>query len=311
VTSEIDTTATTEPDTNASTAQYVPPEDLSADSVRQSVTQILRSLTQDAIPWQAQLAAVPHGSDFDLQDPRGDAAVLDRLKATADVLGKALTEGTAGQAVHAGLSYLAEPCEALAKDRSSRNLDALQAAFVKHYRHELDSMGGAMGKLPSHLRTLSEIAAKGAADCDPKAASRIKERMRTLGNATLRQIDDALVAAVSREERRRYVMLRDEMKDWIKQRNARVEASEAAVAELAVRGGALQNEGLIQSNRMARAAELAAGCAKPDGLGRHVNQASADAGRFAARMRAVLLGARIDVTAVLQGASGEESSTAA
>ena len=120
VTSEIDTAMTAEPDTNADLAQYVPTEDLSADAVRQSVTQILQSLAQDAIPWQTQLAAVPHGSDFDLQDPRGNAAVLDRLKATADVLGKALAEGTAGQAVQAGLSYLAEPCDALAKNRASR-----------------------------------------------------------------------------------------------------------------------------------------------------------------------------------------------
>jgi len=45
---------------------------------------------------------------------------------------------------------------------------------------------------------------------------------------------------------------------------------------------------------------LAAACAKPDSYGRHIAQAAPDAGVFAARMRALLLGARIDVTAAMQ-----------
>jgi hypothetical protein len=164
------------------------------------------------------------------------------------------------------------------------------------------------GQLPSLLRTLSDYR-EGRGGCDPKATT-VSRADAPLGDATLRQIDDALGAAVSREERKRFVMLRDEIKEWMAQRNARVEASEAAVAELTVRGSALQNEGLIQANRMARAAELAAECAKPDGHGRHSGQASAEAGRFATRMRALLLGARIDVTAVLQGAGRDASSPA-
>jgi len=282
-----------------------PTQDLTAQWVRRSIRRILKSLTQDVIAWQPQLSAVPRGSDFDLQGAEGHGPVLDRLRATADVLGNVLAEGKAGDAVQSGLSYLAEPCSALSRGRASHQSDALQAAFAKQYRAELDNMGAELGRLPAHLRRLSEIAGKGAADCDPKSARRIHDRMRTLGDVTLRQIEEALVAAVTREERRELVMLRDEMKDWMAQRNVRVEETGAAIDELTVRGRALQNEGLIQSNRLAKAADLAGECAKPDGTGRHTSQVSAEAGLFAARMRALLLGARIDATAALQGTGSD------
>ncbi len=279
-------------------------QDLTRDTVRRSLKQILQSLNQDVVRWQVQLAAMPHGSDFDLrrESDRG-ANVLDRLKATGMILGEALAKGHAAGAVQSGLTYLAEPLSAMTRDDRGK-VDGLQRAFLKQYGTILERLGGDMAKIARGLRGLSSLTARGAAELDPSGAHRIFDRMRTLGDATLRQIEEALGAAVLRDDRKRLQILRDEMKDWLASRDERLQGMMPAVDELSIRAGVLRSEGLIQSNRLAKAAEMAGRAAGTSDIGarpNHAEQVAPEAEIFSAKLRALLLGARLDITAPLQG----------
>ena len=279
--------------------------EVTRDAVRRSLKQTLRSLNQDVVPWQQQLAATPRGSDFDLrrESDRG-AHVLDSLKATGAILGEALAKRYAASAVQGGLSYLEEPLSALNKSREPERHDALQQAFLKQYGASLQGLSDEMAKIAPGLRGLSNLTARGAAELDPSGTQRIYDRMRTLGDATLRQIEDALGAAVSREDRKRLQLVRDEMTDWMVGRDERLQEMLPAIEELNVRDGVLRSEALIQSNRLAKAAEMAgraAGTSESGAQPNHAEQAAPEAETFSERLRALLLGAHIDITAPLQG----------
>jgi hypothetical protein len=279
--------------------------ELTRDAVRRALKHTLQSLNQDVVPWHQQLAATPRGSDFDLrrESDRG-ADVLDSLKATGAILGEALAKRYAASAVQGGLSYLEEPLGALSKSREPEGHDALQQAFLKQYGTTLQSLSDEMDKIARGLRGLSNLTARGAAELDPNGTNRIYDRMRTLGDATLRQIEDALGAAISRDDRKRLQLVRDEMTDWMVGRDERLQEMLPAMEELSIRAGVLRGEALIQSNRLAKAGEMAgraAGTSDSVAHPNHAEQAAPEAETFSARLRALLLGAHIDITAPLLG----------
>jgi hypothetical protein len=281
------------------------PPEVTRDAVRRSLKQTLQSLNQDVVPWHQQRAATPRGSDFDLrrESDRG-ADVLGSLKATGAILGEALAKRYAASAVQDGLTYLEEPLGAMSKSREPERHDALQQAFLQQYGTSLQDLSEEMAEIARGLRGLSNLTARGAAELDPNGTNRIYDRMRTLGDATLRQIEDALCAAVSRDDRKRLQLVRDEMTDWMVGRDERLQEMLPAIEELNVRDGVLRSEALIQSNRLAKAAEMAGRAAGTSDSGGHLNhaeQAAPEAETFSARLRALLLGAHIDITAPLQG----------
>lgn len=272
---------------------------LTPDSVRQALKQILHACAQHA-PFR-ESAAAPR--DANAAPPEPGATILDTLKRTGDILDEALATGNAAGAVQAGLSELVDPLLAITESRETRKLDALQQTFVKQHGESLERMGSGMDKIADGLRVLSALAAQGAADLDPGGARRILDRMRNLGDATLRQIELKISAAVSRDDRKRLQNLRDEMRNWIAERNARLETAQLAVDELNIRAGLLRKESLIQSSRLARTAEMAsraAGTSHRDPQRSRAEQISSDAAAFSGGLRALLLRARLDITAPLQ-----------
>jgi hypothetical protein len=127
--------------------------------------------------------------------------------------------------------------------------------------------------------------------------------MRSLGDATMRLIEDRIISSGTRDEGKRLRALRDEFKTWIEDRNARLEQMQVAVDELNIRSNALRNESLMQAKRLAAAATLArqaaGGAGAATALGA-AGQASPEAVVLSAALRAFLLESRTDVTAPLR-----------
>ena len=127
--------------------------------------------------------------------------------------------------------------------------------------------------------------------------------MRQLGDAAMRLIEDRIASTGNREEGKRLRALREDLKMWIEERNARLEQMQTAVDELSIRSNALRNECMMQAKRLASAAALTsqtgAGLGHPSPLS-GAEQASPEALVLSATLRALMLESRTDVTAALR-----------
>lgn len=204
----------------------------------------------------------------------------------------AIPQGQAnGDITEDSLSDLGARFQALAASCDPGTLDALQEFFVKQGAETLHHMGADMTKIASGLRSLSDLSAHGAAHLDPNASRRVLDRMRNLGDATLRQIDGRIAATVSRERRKRLQDLRDDMRNWLAARDAQLEKAERAVDDLKAHASMLRERCLIESNRLAKAAEFARKSADTSGSDPRLGQcwhASPEAAGFSGSLRALL-----------------------
>jgi hypothetical protein len=288
----------------AETGAAVRPPDLTVAMVHSFLRHILQSVESDAEPWRKQLALTPRGADFDLRDDGDGTTVLDKLQMTGDALGEAIARGDAPTDVGQGvLPHLAAPLDALAERREAAKSDGKQQLFLKRYAPVLHRLDDDVSSIGRGMSDLSAVAARGAASLDPDGARRLLDRMRSVGDATMRLIEDRIASSGTRDEGKRLRALRDELKIWIEERNARLEQMQTAVDELNIRSNALRNESLMQAKRLAAAASLArqtassAGAISPSGA---AGQASPEAMVLSAVLRALILESRADVTAPLR-----------
>jgi len=288
----------------AETGVAARPPDLTVNMVHGFLRHILQSVESDAEPWQKQLALTPRGADFDLRDEGDGTTVLDKLQMTGDALGEAIARGDAPADVGQGvLPHLEAPISVLAERREAAKTDGKQQVFLKRYAPVLHRLDDDVSSVGRGMADLSAIAARGAANLDPDASRRLLNRMRSIGDATMRLIEDRIASNGTRDEGKRLRALRDELKTWIEDRNARLEQMQTAVDELNIRSNALRNESLMQAKRLAAAAALArqsassTGTVTPSGA---AGQASPEAVVLSAVLRALLLEGRADVTAPLR-----------
>ena len=278
--------------------------DLTLNMVHGFLRHMLQSLDSDAEPWQGQLALTLRGADFDLRDTDDGMTVLDKLAMTGDALGEAIARGDSPADVGQGvLPHLAAPLDALAERREAAKTDAKQNLLLKRYAPVLHRLEDDVSSVGRSMGDLSSVAARGAASLDPDASRRILDRMRHVGDATMRLIEDRIASTGTRDEGKRLRALRDELKTWIEERNARLDEMQTAVDELQIRSNALRNESLMQAKRLAAAAAMtrqtAAGAGAPSPLGA-AEQASPEAMVLSAVLRALLLESRTDIAAPLR-----------
>jgi len=275
--------------------------DLALNMVHGFLRHILQSIEASTQRWQRQIACTPRGADFDLRNLGDGATVLDKLAIGGDALGEALARGDApmevGQSV---LSHLTEPLAALSEFRQAARTDTKQQVFLKRYAAIFDRLEDDVHNVGRGMRDLSTVAVRGAAGLDPDATRRILSRMRNLGDSTMRLIEDRIASAGTRDEGKRLRALRDDLKIWIEDRNARLEQIQSAVDELNIRSNALRNACLMQAKRLATAASLAdrtgsVGTSPSSGI----DQTSPEAMVLSALLRALLLESRTDITAPL------------
>jgi hypothetical protein len=263
---------------------------------------IAQTLAGETAPWREQLAITPRGADFDLRDFEDGTSVLDKLAMTGDALAEALARGdapdTVGQSI---LSHLQPQFYALIKGGQALSPAAVQTV-IKPHGAALAQLHGGMSAVGHSVGELASVTTRGAASLDPDATRRILDRMRSVGDTTLRLLEDRIASSGTREEGKRLRGLRDDLKAWIEARNARVEQMQAAVDELNIRANALRNECLMQAKRLAAASALAA-----QGSGRRAvsvadgaEQASPEAMVVSAALRAFLLEAQSDITAPIR-----------
>ena len=289
----------------AESAAPVKRPDLALNMVHGFLRHILQSLDSDVGKWQRQLACTPRGADFDLRDMGDGTTALDKLAMTGDALGEAIARndppGEVGQGV---LPHLAAPIAAMDERREAAKTDAKQNVFRKRYAPVLNRLEDDVHSIGRSIGDLSGLAARGAASLDPDATRRILSRMRQFGDAAMRLTEDRIASTGNREEGKRLRALRDDLKTWIEDRNARLDQMQAAVDELNIRSNALRNECMMQAKRLAAASALAGhtaggGATTSSALG-GVEQASPEALVLSATLRALLLEGRADVTAALR-----------
>ena len=281
------------------------PQDLAMEEVENSLQQGRDVLIRETTTWHDQLDALPHGVDFDLRNNQAgtEMSMLERVNAMSDRLGEAIKAKETAAIVQAGIAHLETPIRALSSSRESWAIDPVEEAFISQNEQALDQMDALVAKIERGLRDLSALSAQGAANLDPNAVRRIFKRKRKLGDVIMGQIEDRLAATPSREERKRLQILRDEMRDWMEQRNQRLENESPAVAQITVRAQALQNEAVIQSRRLEKAAELLHGVVRKVDSDKRViqlAQASPQAAELSVGLRALLLASCVDMAAPLE-----------
>jgi len=276
---------------------YVEVQALTPSLLRRALGQIRGASREAVAAWREQLGKLPRGSDFDSRGFRLTA--IDRLKRTGEKLAKA-ARGEDQVSLEAGLARLKAPLEALGKQGAP---NSEEDAFLKQHASLDQRIATHMALAVSGLKQLADITVRGAADLDPHSVERILERKRDLGDATLRRIEDKIATTRSRKEKKRLQEMRDDMRNWLANRDARLESVQPVVDELALRVDVLRNACLVQSRRLARAAELTTRCFGP------ADRDAARAGRalisregmeFSACLRAMLLAAQIEASAPLE-----------
>jgi hypothetical protein len=267
--------------------------------LRRSLARIREAATAHLAPWKEQSVRVPKGMDFDLRNSAG--GVLGGLKKSSDRLSKP-AEGGDDAALQASLSHLSAPLETLRLHRSSP-ASPEEEAFAAAHGLRLDRMGDHLATAALKMHQLSDLAVRGAVSLDPKAVSRILERKRDVGDATLRRIEDKIAITRSRKDKKRLQEMRDEMRNWLANRDARLESVQPIVDELGLRTDALRRGCIMQSRRLARAAEMsgrAAGAGSAGNEAARRTQMAREAIEFSASLRAFLHAARADATAALE-----------
>jgi hypothetical protein len=272
------------------------PPDLKQAMVHSFLRHILQTLDTEGAPWQQQLASALRGGDFDLRDFDG-SPVLDQLTMVGDALAEALARGDAveevGQSI---LPHLTVPADKLGQRRKGGANDAV----AKSHGTMLSRLEDDLSKTGRGIGGLASLAARGAGSLDPDATRRVLDRMRNVGDATMRLIEDRIASSDNREEGKRLRVLRDDFKSWIQERDGRINQVETAVDELNIRSNALRNECLMQAKRLAAAALLIArvsGRRATTSAQAGVEQATPEAMVLSAGLRALLLEAWMDITA--------------
>ena len=160
----------------------------------------------------------------------------------------------------------------------------------------LSEMSTRLGKVAGGLRALSGQCAHAAAQIDPNALSRILDRMDSLGEATLRQIEGRIGMASSRKDRKRLQEMRDEMRAWLLARDDYLHEAQLAVDDIGDHASALRDDLLVKADRLTKAAEMTgwvAGNPGQDANGGLARHASAEAADFSASLRNLLSEAEI------------------
>ncbi len=270
----------TSPRTAAETA---PPEvqALTPGLLRRSLAKIREATRETVAPWEGQLAKLP----------RGRAATLARLKKASEDLAQSVADGDSA-VLQASISHLAVPLEAMGKHRSAPSSSEEENLLSAH-GPEVNRMHDEIASAARGLRQLADLAVRGAADLDPHSVSRILERKRDLGDATLRRIEDKIATTRSRKDKKRLQEMRDDMRNWLANRDARLESVQPVVDELALRTDVLRKTCMLQSKRLARAADLT-GCAAVSG------KVMREGMEFSACLRAMLLATHVDANAPLE-----------
>jgi hypothetical protein len=272
---------------------------LTAGLLRRSLAKIKNAADETVLPWHERLKKTPRGFDFDLRGSRPNT--LEKLKRTSEHLTNSVPNADDAK-LQENLSHLAQPLEMLRAYRSAP-ASPEEEHFLTGYGPQLDAISRDLAVAARALRVLADVAVRAAADLDPHSVSRILERKRDLGDATLRRIEDKIATTRSRKEKKHFQEMRDDMRNWLANRDARLESVQPLVDELALRADALRKACLVQSRRLTRAAEMTARVAGNGNSGTNVSertQMAREAMEFAACLRALLLAARVDATAPLE-----------
>jgi hypothetical protein len=171
--------------------------------------------------------------------------------------------GDATGAMREGASHRAD-LKANAQGLAGSAATAAQARdfILTHGAAALKHLDIGLTKIASGLRSLSKQSAHGAAHLDPNALSRILDRMDSLGDATLRQIEGRIGATTGREDRKRLQVLRDEMRKWLDARDAHLADAQLAVDDIGDRAKALRAQLLERADQLAEAAEFVSSAAR-------------------------------------------------
>lgn len=197
-----------------------------------------------------------------------------------------------GDPMTSGVADLLEKLKALAASGKPGEAPELQQLAVRRHGAAFGEMRGSMEKISSGLRSLAVQSAHGAEQLDPNTLSRILDRMDSLGDATLRQIEGRIGATASREDRKHLQNLRDEMRIWLDARDEHLQAAQLSADELNERAEALREALIERAGRLMKAAEITAPVARiPVSAG--LRHASHEAAGFAASLHAFTSSARL------------------
>jgi hypothetical protein len=168
----------------------------------------------------------------------------------------------------------------------------LQQLAARRHGAVLAEMRSSMEKISLGLRALAVQSAHGAAHVDPDVLSRILDRMDSLGDATLRQIEGRIGVTASREDRKHLQNLRDETRKWLDARDVHLQEAQLAADELSERAAVLREALMARAGRLMKAAEMTAPLARTPASAA-LRHASPEAAGFAASLHALTSAARL------------------
>jgi hypothetical protein len=128
------------------------------------------------------------------------------------------------------LTMVEEPIAAITDDYQVGKIKELQAKFLRENGPTLLALDEALRNAKARMRELSELL--NTTPVDWVMPGHLLAEKSTVGNLTLSNIERALERTKDPQERARLESLRDEMTQWMAQRDARVEAERPEVDEL-------------------------------------------------------------------------------
>ncbi len=156
------------------------------------------------------------------------------------------------------LTTLDEPIAVTVDEYQAGKIKEMQAAFLRENADALIALDESLRAAKARMRELSKLLDTATVGSDWPEPDRILAQKSTVGDRTLRNIEHALRVTDDPRERARLEALRDEMTQWMGERDARIEAERPEVDELRERLSRLWEQ-VLESKALMHDAEESGG----------------------------------------------------
>ncbi|HWP42566.1 MAG TPA: hypothetical protein VNO14_04980 [Blastocatellia bacterium] len=167
------------------------------------------------------------------------------------------------------LTVLSEPIAVITDEYQAGRVKELRAAFLRENADTLIALDESLRAAKARMRELSALLGNATVGSNWPEPDRILAEKMTVGDRVLRDINRALQETNDPQERARLEALRDEMTEWMAERDARIEAERPEVDELRERLSQLWDQLLnlrpiIREAATATGPKTEVGCPHPD-----------------------------------------------
>ena len=220
------------PPTPAPRPHVTPHDDLSLDTVKDSLGWTAGNAKDATAPWAKAMATAsqqggplgaPPSFKPDGLNPLSPVESMFEQAVGGDPSLKGMLKGV-GSGILTGIGH---PISALTDQYQVSKMRDLQAQFLKKNDFWLRRLSEGLGEAKANMRALANL--MDATSFDRGKLDQIMKRKKACGDGVRNQIDDALANAKTPEERAKLKAMKDDMDKWSAERDQRMKAEQPAI----------------------------------------------------------------------------------